>query len=152
MPRSKPAIPPRPSRQPFLVRPSSIPESTTITAQNTNLTKLSNENAPRNSEMPPLIRNNCNDVNGTGAIDSCNNKAKAKDNNSLTQEELDELNEEPLNTENAMVAIMGYDPKDDRRICKFTDPRTNACFKGRHCKLEHTTKLKGQCSSFLFHQ
>lgn len=86
--------------------------------------------------MPPLVRNT-----GSGTVKS-GNSAVINGNDELTQEELDELYEEPLNTENAMVAIMGYEPQDDRRICRFTDPKTNACFKGRHCKLEHTTKLK----------
>lgn len=63
---------------------------------------------------------------------------------SLTQEELDELYEEPLNTENALEAVMGYTPQDEKRICKFYNPKTNACFKGADCKLEHTTILKGK--------
>ncbi len=65
-------------------------------------------------------------------------------NDSLTQEELDELYEEPFSTENALVAVMGYDPQDDKRICKYFDPKTNACFKGSNCKLEHSTKMKGR--------
>lgn len=71
-------------------------------------------------------------------------------NESLTQEELDELYEEPLNTENALEAVMGYTPQDDKRICKFFDPKTNACFKGSNCKLEHTTILKGSSARFYF--
>lgn len=94
--------------------------------------------------MPPLVRNT-----GSGTVKS-GNSAVINGNDELTQVELDELYEEPLNTENAMVAIMGYEPQDDRRICRFTDPKTNACFKGRHCKLEHTTKLKGQLKRRFF--
>lgn len=61
----------------------------------------------------------------------------------LTPEQLRELNEEPLNTENAMVAVMGYNPQDDKRICKFYNANTNECFKGAHCKYEHVQKNKG---------
>lgn len=67
----------------------------------------------------------------------------------LTTEQLRELNEEPLNTANAMVAVMGYNPKDDKRICKFYNPNTNECFKGAHCKYEHVQKNKGNFS-FLY--
>ncbi|KAG4073571.1 hypothetical protein HA402_000795 [Bradysia odoriphaga] len=88
-----------------------------------------------------MVSGNSALVSGKSAVAN-GKRSVVNGNNSLTQEELDELYEEPLNTENAMVAVMGYNPQDDRRICKFTDPKTNACFKGRHCKLEHTTKLK----------
>ncbi|XP_037052213.1 uncharacterized protein LOC119085822 isoform X2 [Bradysia coprophila] len=134
--------------------------STTFTSRNTNLKTLSNERAPSET-MPPLVRNhekhgsNSTVMSGKSTVVSgsstmvsdsktvvSGNSTLVNGNNSLTQEELDELYEEPLNTENAMVAVMGYNPQDDRRICKFTIPETNTCFKGRHCKLEHTTKLK----------
>lgn len=67
--------------------------------------------------------------------------------NGFTQKDLDDLYEEPLNTENALEAVMGYIPQDEKRICKFFDPKTNACFKGSNCRLEHTTILKGTTSS-----
>lgn len=82
------------------------------------------------SPLPSTSLNSCSDRNN-------------KKNESLTQEEMDDLLEEPLNTENALQAVMGYTPQDDKRICRFYDPKTNACFKGAHCKLEHTTILKG---------
>ncbi|XP_062555471.1 uncharacterized protein LOC134220429 [Armigeres subalbatus] len=59
----------------------------------------------------------------------------------LTQAQLDELYEEPLNTTNVMKAVMGYAPRDDQRICPFYDPTIQGCFKGSRCRLEHTTKL-----------
>lgn len=59
------------------------------------------------------------------------------DRKQLTEDELEMLYEEPLNTTNAMKAVMGYDPQDDKRICRFYDPKTGACFKGANCKLEH---------------
>lgn len=67
--------------------------------------------------------------------------------NTLTKEDIEVLYEEPLNTENALEAVMGYAPQDEKRICKFFDPKTNACFKGANCTLEHTTILKGNIRS-----
>ncbi|XP_037806977.1 uncharacterized protein LOC119600656 [Lucilia sericata] len=58
----------------------------------------------------------------------------------LTDDELEMLYEEPLNTSNAMKAVMGYDPQDDKRICRFYDPEIGGCFKGVNCKLEHTLR------------
>lgn len=73
------------------------------------------------------------------------NRPKPKhDANDLTKEQLDELYEEPLNTNNALKAVMGYVPKDEKRLCKHYDPKTKACFKGIHCKLEHLSPLKGK--------
>lgn len=66
-----------------------------------------------------------------------------RDVNDLTKEQLDELYEEPLGTSNALKAVMGYAPKDDRRICKHYDPKTKGCFKGNNCKLEHVAPIKG---------
>lgn len=63
--------------------------------------------------------------------------------NGLTAAQLDELYEEPvIQTSNAMKAVMGYDPKDDRRICKFYNPVTKSCFKGSNCRMEHTAIIK----------
>ncbi|XP_039956892.1 uncharacterized protein LOC120772372 [Bactrocera tryoni] len=58
--------------------------------------------------------------------------------NGLTAEEMDILAEEPLNTSNAMKAVLGYNPKDEKRLCRFYDPKTGACFKGANCRLEHS--------------
>ncbi|KAM7342356.1 krimper isoform 2-T2 [Cochliomyia hominivorax] len=55
----------------------------------------------------------------------------------LSKVEIETLNEEPLNTSNVMKAIMGYDPTDDKHICRFYDTKTGACFKGANCKLLH---------------
>lgn len=74
------------------------------------------------------------------------NRPKPKrDVNDLTKEQLDELYEEPMGTENALKAVMGYVPKDDRRICKHYDPKIKGCFKGNNCKLEHIHPMKGKC-------
>ncbi|XP_054740527.1 uncharacterized protein LOC129246044 [Anastrepha obliqua] len=58
--------------------------------------------------------------------------------NGLTAEEMDMLTEEPLSTSNAMTAVLGYNPKDEQRICRFFNPKTGACFKGANCRQEHT--------------
>lgn len=58
----------------------------------------------------------------------------------ITQEQLDILYEEPLNTTNVMKATMGYVPKDDARICPFYNPKIQGCFKGASCRLEHVAK------------
>lgn len=61
----------------------------------------------------------------------------------LTQEQIDILNEEPeLMTTNAMRAVYGYDPKDDRRLCPHYDPKTGACWKGNTCRYEHGPKME----------
>lgn len=62
----------------------------------------------------------------------------------LSERELAMLKEEPLNTTNALKAVLGYIPKDDERICRFYDSTTKSCFKGSRCKLEHVEKLKGK--------
>ena len=58
----------------------------------------------------------------------------------ISKEELEILYEENLTTSNAMKAVMGHDPRDDKRICRFYDPNTGVCFKGSNCKLEHTPR------------
>lgn len=63
--------------------------------------------------------------------------------NEMSEEDRNVLFEEPLNTQNALVASMGYNPQDDKRICPFFDPRIGGCFKGSSCRMEHVAKLKG---------
>ncbi|XP_005178464.1 uncharacterized protein LOC101887890 [Musca domestica] len=56
----------------------------------------------------------------------------------LTREELEILYDDPLLcTSNALTAVMGYNPKDEKRLCRFYDPKTGACFKGSSCKQDH---------------
>lgn len=61
----------------------------------------------------------------------------------LTQEEIDILNEVPETTTNALKAILGYVPTDEKRICPFYDSDTGRCFKGNSCRLEHIQPLTG---------
>ncbi|XP_055677062.1 uncharacterized protein LOC129786227 [Lutzomyia longipalpis] len=56
----------------------------------------------------------------------------------LQQEEEEE--EEFHGTSNALKAVLGYVPKDDRDYCKFYDPKTLGCFKGGHCHKIHLPK------------
>lgn len=58
----------------------------------------------------------------------------------ISKEELEILYEENLSTSNAMKAVMGHDPRDDKRICRFYNSNTGVCFKGSNCKLEHTLR------------
>lgn len=44
-------------------------------------------------------------------------------------------------TSNAMIAVTGYDPRDDARICPHYNVATGGCFKGGQCRLEHSAKL-----------
>lgn len=55
----------------------------------------------------------------------------------FTQDELDELFEEPLNTEDPMEAVQGYSAREDEQLCQFYNPNTGACFKGSLCKMKH---------------
>lgn len=58
----------------------------------------------------------------------------------LAPEEIATLYEEPLDTDNAMVAVLGYNPTDDARLCKHYDARTGSCYKGTNCKFIHKAK------------
>lgn len=62
----------------------------------------------------------------------------------ITKEQREIFYEEPVNTTNALKAVMGYVPKDEKRICKFYNRATNRCFKGNNCRFEHVELLKGK--------
>lgn len=82
------------------------------------------------------LRNSNIDGNG-------NNSLHNKDNlNELTQKQLDILFEEPLCITNALKAVMGYVPQDEKRICPFSDSIAKKCFKGNSCRFEHVEILK----------
>lgn len=64
----------------------------------------------------------------------------------FTQQELEILDEEPLNTGNALVAVQGFQTHDDHNICKFYDPELRGCWKGGRCKQLHISKIvDGTC-------
>lgn len=125
---------------------TALPSSTPI---DSNLEILSNDTLTNNRMTKTTAVANNVDVCPlpSTSMNSCSERNKK--NESLTQEEMDELLEEPLNIENALKAVMGYTPQDDKRICRFYDPKTKACFKGAHCKLEHTTILKGKAPHII---
>ncbi|CAH0563718.1 unnamed protein product [Brassicogethes aeneus] len=58
------------------------------------------------------------------------------DENNLDLEEYLEDVETYGTAANVNEAILGYDPRDQARICQFTRP-DGTCFKGKNCKLEH---------------
>lgn len=63
----------------------------------------------------------------------------------VTNEQRAQLYEEPeMITSNAMKAIMGHDPQDDKRICPFYDEKTGGCYKGNKCRLLHVSKIMGK--------
>lgn len=45
-------------------------------------------------------------------------------------------------TTNALVAVTGYAPRDDARICRHYDATTGGCFKGGACRLEHVPPMR----------
>lgn len=62
----------------------------------------------------------------------------------LSQEERKILFEEPqMVTTNALKAVAGYVPKDEKQICKFYNSTTGHCFKGNSCHLIHVPTLSG---------
>lgn len=78
-------------------------------------------------------------------LDSVESDTQRKNGMELTQEQLDILNEEPeMMTTNAMRAVYGYDPQDDRRLCPHYDSKTGGCWKGNSCTFEHASKLEGE--------
>ncbi|XP_058117790.1 uncharacterized protein LOC131260136 [Anopheles coustani] len=55
----------------------------------------------------------------------------------LSKEQVEQFDELPEGTTNAMKAVLGYDPKDDWQICKYYDPIKKRCFKGANCRRRH---------------
>lgn len=68
----------------------------------------------------------------------------------LTKEERAMLFEEhEISTSNALKAVIGYVPQDEKRICQHYDPVTGGCFKGNACRFEHVELLAGNL--YLIH-
>lgn len=92
------------------------------------------------SKTPPQIES-ANDSNQNEST----TESSAHQGMELTQEQLDMLYEEPETmTTNAMRAVYGHDPTDDRRLCPHYDPQTGGCWKGNTCTYEHAPKLSGE--------
>lgn len=53
-------------------------------------------------------------------------------------EEADNINE----------AIVGYDARDEARICRFTKS-DGTCYKGKNCKLEHIHLPEGEYYNYF---
>lgn len=68
----------------------------------------------------------------------------------LSAREREELYEEPANTSNVMKAVLGYDPMDEKRICRHFNPNTGRCFKGNNCRLKHVAIMKGIWENIAF--
>lgn len=65
---------------------------------------------------------------------------------SMTAAQLNILDEEPLNTDSALIAVQGFETHDDDRLCKFYNPTIGGCFKGGRCKQIHLSEIKdGTC-------
>ena len=72
--------------------------------------------------------------------------SKTNNKDMFTVKELEILNEEPLNTENPLLAVQGFITRDDNRLCKFYDPNIGGCFKGGRCRQRHRLEIKdGTC-------
>lgn len=111
-------------------------------------TPVADDDDNRAGTDSPYDTNDHSESSDSLSIGANYNRPKPKrDVNDLTKEQLDELYEEPLGTENALKAVMGYVPKDDRRICRHYDPKLKGCFKGHNCKLEHVLPIKGAFAS-----
>ncbi|GAB0096506.1 hypothetical protein DMENIID0001_120300 [Sergentomyia squamirostris] len=55
-------------------------------------------------------------------------------------DDLEESESDDEGTSNAVKAVMGFVPRDDRDYCQFFDPKTLGCFKGSNCRKIHLPK------------
>ncbi|KAH8403915.1 hypothetical protein KR215_006349 [Drosophila sulfurigaster] len=55
----------------------------------------------------------------------------------LTEEQKAILETVEEGTSNAVKAVLGFNPTDDKRICRHYDPNICGCFKGSHCRKMH---------------
>lgn len=69
-------------------------------------------------------------------------KEELNNNNNNGNDMDDLLDDEQTETSNAMVAVMGYDPKDEARYCKFYNEEEGGCFKGASCTFIHQKPLE----------
>ncbi|SPP75651.1 blast:RING finger protein 17 [Drosophila guanche] len=55
----------------------------------------------------------------------------------LSEADLAMLNEIDEGTSDPLMAVLGFRPTDEQRICRHYDPELNGCFKGGSCRLAH---------------
>lgn len=78
-------------------------------------------------------------------LDGIDNNQSIRNNQfDITDEQRKELFEEPeMQTMNALKAVVGYVPTDEKRYCRYYNPITNGCFKGSKCLLLHAPAIEG---------
>lgn len=84
----------------------------------------------------PFLSDLCDNMNISKKVEV---KAEEQTNKNNAMENFFQDNQ--TGTSNAMVAVMGYDPKDEARFCKHYDEKTGACFKGPSCTFVHQKPL-----------
>lgn len=55
--------------------------------------------------------------------------------------ELKDFDDEP-NINDAEIAVQGFKPQDDNRLCPFYDPKIGGCFKLGGCRMIHAAKIE----------
>ncbi|XP_059612475.1 uncharacterized protein LOC132258935 [Phlebotomus argentipes] len=85
---------------------------------------------------PPAFRSSNSGSSSMKSVphNGCDFKHEAEENFMFND---DEDEEELTGTSNALKAVMGFVPRDDRDYCQFFDPKTLSCFKGAHCRKVH---------------
>lgn len=94
-------------------------------------------NATQYSSTNPFFADLCNDMKILE-----DGEVNEEPNNNKHQEIEEFLAENPTGTSNAMVAVLGYDPKDESRYCKHYNEQTGGCFKGVNCTFIHQKPLQ----------
>ncbi|XP_034477113.1 uncharacterized protein LOC117783693 [Drosophila innubila] len=64
-------------------------------------------------------------------------KASVKSPMKLSQRDMEMMEYDEPTTSNAVKAVLGFNPTDDKRICRHYDPKIGGCFKGSNCRLLH---------------
>lgn len=92
-------------------------------------------NTTEYSRTNPFLSDLCADMKISEEV-----KVKEELNNNNDMDDF--LDDEQTETSNAMVAVMGYDPKDEARYCKFYNQEEGSCFKGASCTFIHQKPLE----------
>lgn len=97
--------------------------------------------------LPFQIIETNNSYNGNNSKDSIDKEFQLKpltDFKMLTSEQVEIFYEEPVTTDDPLVAVQGFRTHDDDRICKFYDSEIGGCFKGGRCKLRHVKENENE--------